>query len=155
MHIILLRSARVGGGPDRSDRGVADHDSTESAPCGSATGGEPMIERYFTTWDGARLFYRAWLPDRPAGKALVLFHRGHEHSGRLQELVRRLGLADFAVFAWDARGHGRSPGERGWAANFACLVRDADSFVKHVTGEYSVPLQSLVVVAPGVGGAIA
>ena len=72
-----------------------------------------MTERFFTTWDGTRLFFRAWLPDAPPKRALVLFHRGHEHSGRFEDLVRCLGLMDFAVFAWDARGHGKSPGERG------------------------------------------
>ena len=35
--------------------------------------------------DGAELFYRAWLPLEPSSKALILFHRGHEHSGRWQE----------------------------------------------------------------------
>src|SRR3712207_7419379 len=60
--------------------------------------------------DGVALFYRAWLPPTPAHKAVVLFHRGHEHSGRLAELAATLDLHDTAVFAWDARGHGRSPG---------------------------------------------
>jgi alpha-beta hydrolase superfamily lysophospholipase len=57
--------------------------------------------------DGAELFYRAWVPPHATGKALVLFHRGHEHSGRWQEFVEALELDDVAVFAWDARGHGR------------------------------------------------
>ena len=80
---------------------------------------------------------------------------GHEHSGRLDELVRRLGLTDFAIFAWDARGHGKSPGERGWADGFACLVRDADCFVKHVSREYTVPVENLALIAHSVGAVIA
>ena len=51
--------------------------------------------------DGTELFYRAWLPDAPATKALLLFHRGHEHSGRWQETAEALALGDVAVFAWD------------------------------------------------------
>ena len=66
-------------------------------------------EHTLTLRDGAELFYRAWLPEKPATKALLLFHRGHEHSGRWQETVAALGLEDVAVFAWDQRGHGRSP----------------------------------------------
>src|SRR5204863_3309143 len=54
--------------------------------------------------DGAEVFYRAWLPPRPTDKAVLLFHRGHEHSGRYAELVERLGLNDAVVFAWDQRG---------------------------------------------------
>src|SRR5438270_444470 len=92
-------------------------------------------ERTFATWDGAQLFYRAWLPAEKTDKALVLFHRGHEHSGRLAQFVEELGLTDVAVFAWDARGHGRSPGERGYAHGFADVVRDMDCFVRHVCAE--------------------
>ena len=40
--------------------------------------------------DGAELFYRAWFPASPARRALILFHRGHEHSGRWMETVERL-----------------------------------------------------------------
>ncbi|HLJ50785.1 MAG TPA: bifunctional alpha/beta hydrolase/class I SAM-dependent methyltransferase [Bryobacteraceae bacterium] len=114
-----------------------------------------MSEHFFTTWDGTRLFYRAWLPEEPASKALVLFHRGHEHSGRFEELVERLQLRDFAVFAWDARGHGRSPGERGWAPGFAALVRDADCFVKHISAEYGIPVANIAVLAHSIGAVLA
>ena len=76
-------------------------------------------EHTLKSWDGTELFYRAWIPAKPTDKALLLFHRGHEHSGRWQETVESLALEDIAVFAWDARGHGRSPGERGAANNLA------------------------------------
>jgi alpha-beta hydrolase superfamily lysophospholipase len=118
-----------------------------------------MTERHFTTWDGTKLFYRAWLPSEASEstprRALILFHRGHEHSGRLDEIARRLGGTDFAVFAWDARGHGKSPGERGWAESFAALVRDADAFAKHITREYCIVPENMAVVAHSVGAVIA
>src|ERR1043166_1486850 len=91
------------------------------------------LGKRFSTWDGAELFYRAWLPPRAAQKALILIHRGHEHSGRWQEVVEELGLEDVAVFAWDARGHGNSPGERGAAENVMALEKDLDAFVRHVS----------------------
>ena len=81
----------------------------------------------FKSWDGAELFYRSWLPAKPTEKALLLFHRGHEHSARWQETVAALGLDDVAVFAWDARGHGHSPGERGSAANLGVVIRDVEA----------------------------
>jgi alpha-beta hydrolase superfamily lysophospholipase len=56
-------------------------------------------EQFLTLRDGTELFYRAWLPEKSANKALLLFHRGHEHSGRWQETVTALGLEDVAVFA--------------------------------------------------------
>src|SRR5688572_27524628 len=108
---------------------------SESEPTTTRAAAPAVVERTFRTWDGAELFYRAWLPAAPTDKALLLFHRGHEHSGRWQELIDALGLEDVAVFAWDARGHGRSPGERGYADSFGCMVRDVESFVRFVSSE--------------------
>src|SRR5207245_7372226 len=90
-------------------------------------------EQAMKSWDGAELFYRAWIPRKATDKAILLFHRGHEHSGRWQQTVDLLGLKDIAVFAWDARGHGRSPGERGAANNFADVIRDVDAFARHIS----------------------
>lgn len=109
----------------------------------------------FESWDGARLFYRTWLPAMPTKKALVLFHRGHEHSARWQETVEALGLDDVAIFAWDARGHGESPGERGSAENLGAVVRDAEWFVRHVTREHGFAQEDMIVVAHSVGAVIA
>lgn len=123
------------------------------------------IERSFVSFDGTELFYRAWVPSkelaaeaagtRKASRALVLFHRGHEHSRRWQGFVESLGMDDAAVFAWDARGHGKSPGERGWAPDFSTLVKDADAFVRHLSAEFSVDVSQMAVVAHSVGAVIA
>jgi alpha-beta hydrolase superfamily lysophospholipase len=113
------------------------------------------FEHTFTRPDGAQLFYRAWIPPRAAGKALVLFHRGHEHSGRWQETVEALGLDDVAVFAWDARGHGRSTGERGAAPDVATLVKDADAFVHHLVEQHGIALEDTIVLGHSVGAVIA
>src|ERR1700756_4383544 len=99
-------------------------------------------KRTFTTWDGAGLFYRPRIPNKPTDKALLLFHRGHEHSGRWQETVDLLGLDDVAIFAWDARGHGRSSGERGAANSLTDLAKDVDVFVNHLSQKYSIALSN-------------
>lgn len=113
-------------------------------------------EKQFETHDGVRLFYRYW-PANPerAQRAIVLFHRGHEHSGRLQHIVDDLELEDFAMFAWDARGHGRSPGERGDSPAFSASVHDVDAFVRHVASEYRIPLENIGVIAQSVGAVLA
>ena len=105
----------------------------------------------FKSWDGAELFYRSWLPAKPTDKALLLFHRGHEHSARWQETVEALGLEDVAVFAWDARGHGHSPGERGSAENLGVVIRDVEAFVQHVSKHHQIPIENMVVMAHSVG----
>ena len=109
------------------------------------------LETTFRSWDGAQLFYRAWLPPQPTEKALLLFHRGHEHSGRWAEFVEMLGLDDVAIFAWDARGHGRSAGERGAAENFGTMVKDVDAFVRHLSEQHGFALENMIVLAHSVG----
>jgi alpha-beta hydrolase superfamily lysophospholipase/SAM-dependent methyltransferase len=104
-------------------------------------------ERSFTSWDGAELFYRAWIPNEGTNKALLLFHRGHEHSGRWQETVHSLGLDDIAIFAWDARGHGRSAGDRGAVKSLHDVIKDVDAFARHVSERFSIPIENIIVLA--------
>ena len=111
----------------------------------------PPSERTLINWDGMELFYRAWLPEKPAQRALFLFHRGHEHSGRFADVVEALGLEETAIFAWDARGHGRSPGERGAAPSFATVIKDLDFFVRAIAREHQIPLASTIVLGHSVG----
>jgi alpha-beta hydrolase superfamily lysophospholipase/SAM-dependent methyltransferase len=113
-------------------------------------------EKHFITHDGGTLFYRHWPALRGAtGKALVLLHRGHEHSGRLRHVVDELGLDDFACFAWDARGHGRTPGARGDSPSFAASVKDVDAFVRHIGAEYGIAPADIVVIGQSVGAVLA
>jgi len=111
-------------------------------------------EHKMTSWDGAQLFYRAWVPEGRTEKALLLFHRGHEHSGRWSEFVEMLGLNDAAIFAWDARGHGHSGGERGAADNFGTLVKDVDTFVRHVRDHHGFAFENMIVLAHSVGAVV-
>jgi alpha-beta hydrolase superfamily lysophospholipase len=112
-------------------------------------------ESTFTTHDGVRLFYRHWpaLVPEPKG-AVILFHRGHEHGARMAHLVDELGLDEFAFFAWDARGHGRSPGDRGFSPSFGTSVRDVDTFVKHVGTTHGFAPDRVAVVAQSVGAVL-
>jgi alpha-beta hydrolase superfamily lysophospholipase len=104
-------------------------------------------ERTFLSWDGAELFYRSWIPNNQTDKALLLFHRGHEHSGRWQEMVDSLGLEDVAIFAWDARGHGRSAGDRGSAKSLHDVIKDVNGFARHVSETFGIPIENMIVLA--------
>lgn len=116
-------------------------------------------ESSFETSDHTRIFFRAWHPVAPRAdgeqRALVFLHRGHEHSGRIQMLVEQFGCVHDRAFAWDARGHGYSPGERGDAPGFATLVQDFDTFIQHIQREHGIALENIVVVANSVGAVIA
>ncbi|MFO1415250.1 MAG: bifunctional alpha/beta hydrolase/class I SAM-dependent methyltransferase [Burkholderiales bacterium] len=115
----------------------------------------PVREGTFRTHDGVDLFYRHWpATEGPARGALVLFHRGHEHSGRMAHLPDELSLPEFDCFAWDQRGHGRSPGPRGDAPSFMTLVRDVQSFVDHLREAHGFAPEDLAVVAQSVGAVL-
>jgi alpha-beta hydrolase superfamily lysophospholipase/SAM-dependent methyltransferase len=65
-----------------------------------------------------------------------------------------LGLKDVAIFAWDARGHGRSAGERGASDNFGTLVKDVDTFVRHVRDHHGFAFENMIVLAHSVGAVV-
>lgn len=110
----------------------------------------------FPTHDGVELFYRRWPAESASRRgAVVMFHRGHEHGGRMAHLVDELDLPDFDFYAWDARGHGHSPGERGHSPSFADSVRDVETFVAHIEATHGVARADIAVVAQSVGAVLA
>jgi len=111
-------------------------------------------EETFRTFDGTELFYRCW-PAENARGAIVLFHRGHEHSGRLAHLVDELALDDFSFYAWDARGHGRSPGARGFSPSLGASIRDVNDFVEEVARHSGHRVEDIAVIAQSVGAVLA
>lgn len=111
-------------------------------------------EKSFKTFDRSKIFYREWMSDRPTDKALVLFHGGHEHSGRFEDLVEKLGLEDTHIFAWDARSHGYSEGERGYASHFMDYVCDAQLFINHIESNYDITKSNMVLMGHSVGSVV-
>ncbi|WP_192985360.1 bifunctional alpha/beta hydrolase/class I SAM-dependent methyltransferase [Pseudomonas sp. EggHat1] len=117
----------------------------------------PVQLHSFTTHDGVELSYRHWPATAPGDgprQAVVLFHRGHEHGGRMAHLVDELELPHCDFFAWDARGHGLSPGARGDSPSFATNVRDVQTFVEHIGSQHGIAEEDLAVVAQSVGAVI-
>jgi alpha-beta hydrolase superfamily lysophospholipase len=70
-------------------------------------------------------------------------------------LVDELDLPAFDFFAWDARGHGLSPGERGYSPSFATSVRDLQTFTDHVETCHAIAATELAIVAQSVGAVVA
>ncbi len=63
----------------------------------------------------------------PAGtpKGVVLISHGYaEHCGRYHEVAHVIVNAGWAVLSYDVRGHGKSPGERGYIDRFAIYLHD-------------------------------
>ncbi|MDD1616616.1 MAG: alpha/beta hydrolase, partial [Methylococcaceae bacterium NSP1-2] len=104
-----------------------------------------LQEKTFHTHDGVELFYRYWSSSAKPRGAIVLIHRGHEHSGRMAHLVDELQLPDYAFFAYDARGYGQSPGVRGFSPSLGTSVRDVQTFVNHIVEDYQIPVENIAV----------
>lgn len=115
----------------------------------------PQEIREFSSHDGTRLHYRHWPTTSTPRGAIVLMHRGHEHSGRMAHLVEEIDIPDMAVFAYDARGHGHSSGERGDGKSIGTLVGDLEHFVRHLATAHGIERSDIVVVAQSVGAVIA
>ncbi len=111
----------------------------------------------FLTHDGVELLYRHWPATQPGAgprKAVVMFHRGHEHGGRMAHLPAELDLPDYDFFAWDARGHGLSPGARGDSPSFATSVRDVQTFLDHLSATHAIQQSDMAVLAQSVGAVL-
>ncbi|MBD2785910.1 bifunctional alpha/beta hydrolase/class I SAM-dependent methyltransferase [Xenorhabdus sp. DI] len=112
-------------------------------------------EHYFTTSDQTALFYRYWPQEQEkAEKAIIIFHRGHEHSGRLQHIVDELNLPDVPMFAWDARGHGKTAGPRGYSPSMGTSIHDVDEFVRFIASQYRIAMENIVVIGQSVGAVL-
>jgi alpha-beta hydrolase superfamily lysophospholipase len=64
---------------------------------------------------------------RPAGtaKGVVLVTHGYaEHCGRYREVAHVIVNAGWAALTYDVRGHGRSPGDRGYIDRFSTFLTD-------------------------------
>lgn len=159
--LVLTIANRVRGGLSEMSAAtmpVAEMRATEAPDAAAPVAVAPLRrldESTFRTYDGVELFYRYWpaAAKVPRG-AVVLFHRGHEHGGRIAHLVDELDLPDFAFFAWDARGHGRSPGTRGYSPSLGASVRDVQTFIDHIAATHAIAPEDIAVIGQSVGAVL-
>ena len=110
-----------------------------------------MENFYFNTFDGNKIFYRVWNFEKNK-KTLIIIHRGHEHSERLNELAQDKKFLKYNIFAYDLRGHGYT--ETKTSPNAMDYVRDLTSFVNHIKNEYQIKEEDIFIVANSIGGVI-
>jgi len=108
-------------------------------------------EGEFTASGGLKLFYRAWTVDSPRGVFLINHGLG-EHSGRYKQLANELNSKGFSCYAYDIRGHGKSPGVRGHVDSFDDYYADFDVFRKLVIEQQ--PNTPLFLFGHSLGGTI-
>jgi alpha-beta hydrolase superfamily lysophospholipase len=82
---------------------------------------------------GVQLFYRAWLPEEGRRSAvLVNLHGLGDHSGLYPTLASHFPGRGIAVYAYDMRGNGRSPGQRAYLRRWDEYRGDLHAFVELV-----------------------
>jgi alpha-beta hydrolase superfamily lysophospholipase len=111
------------------------------------------FEATFKGHGDLELYYQCWQPvTRP--KAILAVVHGHgEHSGRYNNVVDWFVPKGYAVYAFDLRGHGRSPGKRGYIESFAEYRNDAAAFLDLVRSEE--PNSKVFLLGHSQGGLIA
>jgi alpha-beta hydrolase superfamily lysophospholipase len=98
------------------------------------------------------LYYQAWQPDESPRASLLIVHGHGEHSGRYPNVVNHLVPRGFAVYALDHRGHGRSPGQRGYANSMAEFRGDVGGLLRLAATDH--PHTPLFLLGHSMGGLI-
>lgn len=80
--------------------------------------------------DGLGMFAQTWEPDGFPKAVVGLVHGLGEHSGRYSHAGRALVGADYALVAFDLRGHGKSGGQRGHFPSLGSLMDDIDQHIR-------------------------
>jgi len=88
-------------------------------------------EGFFNAKDNLRLFWESDLPDKPRAH-LGIVHGYADHSGRYRKFIDALVADNFAVHAFDYRGHGQADGRRGYCEKFSDFIGDLDVFWNRV-----------------------
>jgi alpha-beta hydrolase superfamily lysophospholipase len=84
------------------------------------------------THDGLELYAQNWQPEENPKAILTIVHGVGEHSGRYMNLVDALVPKGFAIWSFDHRGHGRSPGRRGHIGAWSDYRGDLDHVLRFI-----------------------
>jgi alpha-beta hydrolase superfamily lysophospholipase len=102
------------------------------------TAGDQMQhdEGHFQGAGSMQLYYQRWRPDTtPARAVIIMVHGDFAHSGWYVNLPNYEAPRGYAVYAYDRRGWGRSPGQRGYIRAWSENLGDLDAFVQFVRTE--------------------
>ncbi|MBI3040972.1 MAG: lysophospholipase, partial [Chloroflexi bacterium] len=111
------------------------------------------LEDKFKGFKNLSLYYQYWLPASKAKAILLIVHGLAEHSGRYLNLVNHFVARGYAVYAFDQRGHGKSPGLRGHVKQFSCFVNDVKIFLGIIRSQHHDT--RIFMVGHSLGGTIA
>ncbi|MFS4473929.1 bifunctional alpha/beta hydrolase/class I SAM-dependent methyltransferase [Chryseobacterium sp. T20] len=111
-----------------------------------------MNSGHFKSFDNSEIFYREW-NYQPHQKSIIMIHRGHEHSERLNDIAQSPQFSQYNIFAFDLRGHGHTKTKT--SSVFMDYVRDLNAFSKFISSQYNIKTSDMFVVANSIGGVVA
>ena len=89
-------------------------------------------EGTFSGSGGLPLYYQAWLPSGAPRAVLVNLHGLGDHSGLYPNLAVHFPAKGIALYAYDMRGNGRSPGQRAYVRRWSEYRDDLHAFLNRV-----------------------
>ncbi len=81
---------------------------------------------------GVNLYYQSWHPQGEVQATLIIVHGLGSHSGLFANIVTRLIPKNYAIYSFDLRGHGRSPGQRAYINSWSEFRQDLKAFLEFV-----------------------
>jgi alpha-beta hydrolase superfamily lysophospholipase len=86
--------------------------------------------------DNIKLHAKSWTPAAEPKAVVCLIHGLGEHCGRYSHVAEALNEADYAVLAFDLRGHGQSGGPRGHTPSSETFLEDIDCLFAEAEKRY-------------------
>ncbi|MGD2253478.1 MAG: lysophospholipase [Anaerolineales bacterium] len=100
--------------------------------------------------DGLLLYQQSWKPGEKTKANMAVVHGLGEHSGRYGNVVEAFVPRGYAVWGFDLRGHGRTPGPRGHIDSWGQIREDVRAFLNMVLE--SDPGAPLILYGHSLGG---
>ena len=101
---------------------------------------------------GATLYWQKWTPASNHKALILLIHGYAEHSGRYQYLAEHCLGKDYAVYALDHWGHGKSEGTPGFVPDFSVFHDGVDQLLARARQDF--PDLHVILVGHSMGGLI-
>jgi alpha-beta hydrolase superfamily lysophospholipase len=89
----------------------------------------------------SELYYQCWRPGEHTRAAIAVVPGLGDHSGRYTNVCSYFVPRSYAIYAFDTRGNGRSPGQRGYVSEWSEFREDLGFFLAFIRErEHRAPL---------------
>ena len=89
-----------------------------------------------TNEEEVTFYMQGWEPEGTSKAIVCLIHGIGEHTGRYAHVGKALNEAGYALYGFDLRGHGQTPGPRGYIPSFDVVMQDIHQFIEFQKQEH-------------------